>query len=1022
MNPLIAKRYACHKLLGAGGHGEVWEARDQLNGRIVAVKLLHPNAEFSPARAHLEAAALRLRIPGVVELYDDGVENGVPFWVMERVVGEPFPGKKGPIAWEQLAELAAALLETISQVHAAGVIHRDLKPGNVLVCPDNRIKVLDFGIARRVHLESELRVTDAPVILGTPDYMAPEQFRGAADARTDLYAIGVMLYEALSGKLPFEGQSFSQLFRAKQQKPIPIEERAPNVPAAVAAVVHKLIEYRGENRPRSAAHAFQMLRGLPAIDAPDFRWLGSQRELKELVTAVSAGRSVDVCGPKGVGRTRTLLALAQAVENSRRVVWLTPSEEAFGSLIPLIGTLADNGNASLEEMESAAFHLVKTALQNNVVIVADDAEKLDSASVRVLEQSRSLGSIVRAYTIDPKSDTDVGAFEATISEEPSIDVSSLDGDTIVLSPLREKDLRALFAGPDRLLHLRQDAARALFARTSGLPARVTEEVATWVRLGIARWAMGQLVVLREVLEELESGLISPAAPSDTAALTHLSDSTIDMLVWLTLAYPNTDAGLLARAIGKPLFQVQAQLKTLAAHGLVEKRRSDIWAPRVRIPAAERWTPERTLSAHARMATLLPMSTPGRLLHLSLKGIRTAEDRLLLGEEAAAVADRQLSEGRLEAAMATLERGVRQVREAESEGVGTLEKLFELWADAAISSETPHAMDRILFELCRSTVRSDLLVQLEHLCRAALKREFSEQPLQAIDNVPPFHNPRLERARLSLRAAAAKHLSDPAAEEAILKEIEKQLPADPESAAIMANHWGRLRYRQGRFEEAAALHREAAQSASGPLLATYSSFACALASLDAFQFDDAQRYGSQALARAGRLRHAYYEMLAEWVLRTVAYRRESPLVPDMDLISAARHVGDRHVEGLLCFNEAAVAYRLNAFPKALSLAKRAHEAIHLAGEKQVALQLRCLILLLGETPTENEVYTLKTEALAPLLPGLGIQALALLVMSGHLPKHEVSKCDVERLAAQVPQKHWHRRMDILSVNECLAALQ
>jgi eukaryotic-like serine/threonine-protein kinase len=143
----IAERYHLAKLLGKGSFGQVWAAHDAITRQLVAVKLLFSHVELAPARAQMEVAALRLRLPGVVELKDNGVHGRRAFLVMELVDGAPFPGKPGPCSWDEISAVTVALLETLARVHDAFIVHRDLKPENVLVSPAGRVYLLDFGIA-----------------------------------------------------------------------------------------------------------------------------------------------------------------------------------------------------------------------------------------------------------------------------------------------------------------------------------------------------------------------------------------------------------------------------------------------------------------------------------------------------------------------------------------------------------------------------------------------------------------------------------------------------------------------------------------------------------------------------------------------------------------------------------------------------------------------------------------------------------------------------------------------------------
>jgi serine/threonine protein kinase len=199
---LLAGRYRLSHVIGRGGFGEVWEAHDTLANRAVAVKRFDTARDGLTERRRVrrEIAVLRaLRLPGVVALYDEGEDGGRPFLVMERVEGRDFPGRATPCPWSSLEALARALVGTLAGVHAVGVLHRDLKPSNVLVSESGGVTVLDFGIARFTASGARTLSADGALV-GTPDYLAPEQLAGGdASERSDLYALGVMLYEALTG-------------------------------------------------------------------------------------------------------------------------------------------------------------------------------------------------------------------------------------------------------------------------------------------------------------------------------------------------------------------------------------------------------------------------------------------------------------------------------------------------------------------------------------------------------------------------------------------------------------------------------------------------------------------------------------------------------------------------------------------------------------------------------------------------------------------------------------------------------
>lgn len=259
---LVASRYRLGSLLGRGGHGEVWGAEDLLLGEEVALKLLH--REFTDAaRARREIAALRLvRLPGVVRLLDEGLEGACPFLVMELIRGARFPGagRSIPCSWPALAPIAEAILETLARIHAEGVVHRDLKPENILVTADGRPVIVDFGLCFPQPFGADL---EAGRLAGTPLYLAPEQIRGEAIGPwTDLYSLGLILYEALAGRLPHEADDLQELIVSRLSvQPEPLSHVAPEVPPEIAAAVDALLAVEADERPGSAADLLRIVRG-----------------------------------------------------------------------------------------------------------------------------------------------------------------------------------------------------------------------------------------------------------------------------------------------------------------------------------------------------------------------------------------------------------------------------------------------------------------------------------------------------------------------------------------------------------------------------------------------------------------------------------------------------------------------------------------------------------------------------------------------------------------------------------------
>jgi len=205
----LAGRYRLDEVIGRGGMSTVYRGTDLSLGRVVAVKVaLDPLVEESPiylARFTQEAkSAAAIGNPGVVTVYDAGADGPTRFIVMEFVPGKSLADilkEERPLEPARAADIAAQVADALSAAHAAGIIHRDIKPGNIMVEPNGSVKVLDFGIARAVDGHS---LTQTATVLGTSAYMSPEQALGQpVDARSDIYSLGCVLYEMLTGQPPF---------------------------------------------------------------------------------------------------------------------------------------------------------------------------------------------------------------------------------------------------------------------------------------------------------------------------------------------------------------------------------------------------------------------------------------------------------------------------------------------------------------------------------------------------------------------------------------------------------------------------------------------------------------------------------------------------------------------------------------------------------------------------------------------------------------------------------------------------
>ncbi|WP_395818088.1 protein kinase [Archangium minus] len=257
---LFAGRYRLETLVGRGGMGRVYRARDVLVGDMVALKTL--DLEKDPGMNALERfrrevrLARRISHPHVARMHDLGEHEGQHFLTMEYVEGvdlRSLIAREGPLAPARAARVALAVCEGLAAAHSAGVVHRDLKPANVLVEKGGRVVLTDFGIARAL-VDESARSTQGTA--GTPMYMAPEQLSsGEVDARADLYAVGLMLYEMLTAAPPFSGNTSMAVALARLNQPPPDPRaRTTTVPDALAELVLHCLARAPENRPASAAH------------------------------------------------------------------------------------------------------------------------------------------------------------------------------------------------------------------------------------------------------------------------------------------------------------------------------------------------------------------------------------------------------------------------------------------------------------------------------------------------------------------------------------------------------------------------------------------------------------------------------------------------------------------------------------------------------------------------------------------------------------------------------------------------
>lgn len=344
-NSLILGRYRLDREIAVGGTARVWRARDAKQDRAVAVKLLHPHLlPDATSRRRLEGearAAKTLSHPAIATVYDVSGPDDDPALVMELVDGEPLSKRlerDGPMAPKAAAALAADVAEALYHAHQRGIVHRDVKPGNILVeRVTGRVRLIDFGIAHSLEAASH-DLTRTGTSLGTPRYMAPEQL--AADPigpRTDLWGLGVVLYQALSGRVPFDGTT-PLAIATQQQAGAPLLDADP----ALAAIVSRCLSVAIEDRPLHAGAVAEALRA----------WIDG--DAAPALAMASGATAIDA------GETETIPVVA-AARPERRTQRRSPSPVAvvvgvllLGVALAGIGLALSGGQPALGEAGASA--------------------------------------------------------------------------------------------------------------------------------------------------------------------------------------------------------------------------------------------------------------------------------------------------------------------------------------------------------------------------------------------------------------------------------------------------------------------------------------------------------------------------------------------------------------------------------------------------------------------------------------------------------------------------------------------
>lgn len=345
----LNKRYEILDLLGEGATSTVYKGRDTLLRREVALKILHPHVrDTTRERFFQEAmAAAQLNHPNIMSIHDRGVDNGRDYLVVEYVQGDPL-SKYIPSVPETVVVLGIQIARALHYAHEREIIHRDIKPANIMVTPEGQVKIMDLGLA----LPREAKRVTAPgMVIGTPAYISPEQAKGKTlDRRTDIYSLGIVLYEMASGELPFNADDITALLlQHVQQAPPPPRLIVPDLPIPLESVILKSLEKDRARRfqtCRALADALQSIFSRDKVNIPPA--FGEDTRTPTQPTAVNEGlvedeeRKPTYTGPM----IRVVLADDHALLRRMLISYLQSHED-----IIIVGEAAD-GDIALEQVLS----------------------------------------------------------------------------------------------------------------------------------------------------------------------------------------------------------------------------------------------------------------------------------------------------------------------------------------------------------------------------------------------------------------------------------------------------------------------------------------------------------------------------------------------------------------------------------------------------------------------------------------------------------------------------------------------
>lgn len=496
----LLNRYKIESELGKGGMGIVYEAHDTLLNRVVAIKFLNTEGVGTEGKARLlqEArAAAQLNHPNIVSVYDAGETAGNPFIVMELVRGDTLRKANKP-AFAKSILMAQQICLALDHAHTHGIIHRDLKLENIVITNSQTLKLMDFGLARTT---DDAHLTQEGALIGTLAYIAPELIQGQpASAQSDLYALGVIIYELLVGHEPFQGNIGAVLGQHLHGPITPPSKFSDAIPDWVDELVLGLLSKRPEDRPSSARAVLDILeqkitppvtaaykllsKPRNNLPAQSTSFIGREKEIKEIMDALHANRLVTLAGSGGTGKTRlSLQVAAEVLEQFDHGVWfvefapLTDPDLIPQTILSAIGISEQQGKLPIELLKEYLY-------EKRVLIVLDNCEHLIEASAQVVNILLSSAPEIKILTSSREALGVIGELSYHI---PSLSLPNIKRLPTIEQVLQYEAVR-LFIDRARLVspHFEVNKENALYIaqichRLDGIPLAL-ELAATRVKM------------------------------------------------------------------------------------------------------------------------------------------------------------------------------------------------------------------------------------------------------------------------------------------------------------------------------------------------------------------------------------------------------------------------------------------------------------------------------------------------------------------------------------------------------------